>query len=121
LHSAFAGPPITFKVGPVSDPVRYDLHHSLLSTVSPLFSSTANTPHAISLSSISISAFFHVCTWLYYRRPPVATTASDLFLLMKIWVALSKLGFWDKQNTILRLGMAPMQPKDFVCEINAVK
>jgi hypothetical protein len=40
---------------------------------------------------------------------------------MKIWVALSKLGFWDKQNTILRLGMAPMQPKDFVCEINAVK
>ena len=40
---------------------------------------------------------------------------------MELWVALGKLGIYDKMNTIMRLGMALMQPKEFKCEIETVR
>jgi hypothetical protein len=122
-QSSLTGKNIAFQVGPEA---RFFIIHLRLLTVSPLFATASGIPHSkttptITLPSTDPTAFQAVCTWLYIRKPPVATSASDLLPLMKIWVALSKLGIWDKQNTIIRLGMALMQPKHFICEIDTVK
>jgi hypothetical protein len=122
-QSYLPGKNIAFQVGPEA---RFFIIHLSLLIVSPLFATASGIPHSKTTPTITLpptdpTAFQVVCTWLYIRKPPVATSASDLLPLMKIWVALSKLGIWDKQNTIMRLGMALMQPAEFVCEISTVK
>jgi hypothetical protein len=122
-QNSLPGKNIAFQVGPKA---RFFIIHLRLLTVSPLFTTVNGIPHSkptptITLPSTDPVAFQAVCTWLYIRKPPVATSASDLLPLMKIWVALAKLGIWDKQNTIMRLGMALMQPKHFICEIETVR
>jgi hypothetical protein len=59
--------------------------------------------------------------WVYNSQPPAVTREEDLLLLMKLWVAAGKIGFWRQQNTIMRLGMALMQPKEFECSIETVR
>jgi hypothetical protein len=122
-HSEFTGRPIRFNVGP--EPWEFDIHHDRLIAVSPLFTDPSGIPHLIPFDielPITDPDIFHVvCQWLYNGNPPDATTARDLLELMQSWVVLGKLGVWDKQNTIMRLGMALMQPKKFVCEIATVK
>jgi hypothetical protein len=39
---------------------------------------------------------------------------------MALWVTLGKLGLWTKMNTVMRLGMALMQPGEFVCAMETV-
>jgi hypothetical protein len=57
---------------------------------------------------------------MYEGTPPVTSVPGDLLPLCKMWVALGKLGMWIKQNTIMRIGMALMQPQEFVCDIGTV-
>jgi len=40
---------------------------------------------------------------------------------MELWVTLGYLGIKDKMNTIMRLGMALMQPKEYKCSIETVE
>jgi hypothetical protein len=85
----------------------------LLCTSSPIFNDVAGNPRIITrpidLPTIDLTIFRLICIWLYERKPLVAETPDDLLLLMQTWVIVSKLGIWDIQNTIMRLGMALMQ------------
>ncbi|EAT78963.1 hypothetical protein HBH56_072310 [Parastagonospora nodorum] len=123
--NASAGEPITYCVGPKSTSTRFDIHQLLLCTSSPLFNEPSGVPKIITrplyLPTIDPTIFRLICVWLYEGIPPAAETPNDLLILMKIWVALSKLGIWEKQNTIMRLGMALMQPREFTCGIETVR
>jgi hypothetical protein len=126
-HTAYpgVGVPITFIVGPTTSPRRFDVHNSLLSKVSPLFTMPNGLPLII-LSDISLpnaepDTFRTLFTWLYERRPPNYTTDTKLLDLMKLWVLAGELGIWRTQNTVLRLGMALMQPTYFVCRVETVR
>jgi hypothetical protein len=67
------------------------------------------------------NVFQMLLEWVYQSQPPVTTREEDLLLLMKLWVTAGKIGFWRQQNTIMRLGMALMQPKEFKCNIETVR
>jgi hypothetical protein len=119
------GVPTTFLVGPATNPTRFDVHHSLLSKVSPLFTTPNGLP-CIILSNISLpdtepATFRALFIWLYERRPPDYTSDTNLLDLMKLWVLAGELGIWKTQNTIMRLGMALMQPAYFVCKVETVR
>ncbi|KAL1800015.1 hypothetical protein ACET3X_000357 [Alternaria dauci] len=75
----------------------------------------------ISLPNIEPDTFRTLFTWLYERKPPEYTSDTGLLDLMKLWVLAGELGIWKTQNTIMRLGMALMQPAYFVCRIETVK
>jgi len=84
------GVPITFVVGPTANPTRFDVHHSLLSKVSPLFTMPNGLPRII-LSDILLpnaepDTFRTLFKWLYERQPPDYTTDAKLLDLMKLWV-----------------------------------
>jgi hypothetical protein len=119
------GAPTTFLVGPTTDPTRFDVHHSFLSKVSPLFTMPNGLPRLImcniSLPNIEPSTFRTLFTWLYERQPPDYTSDTNLLDLMKLWVLAGQLGIWRTQNTVMRLGMALMQPAYFVCKIETVR
>jgi hypothetical protein len=119
------GVPITFLVGPATNPTRFDMHHSLLSKVSPLFTMPNGLPRIIlrdiSLPNVEPATFRTLFTWLYERQPPDYTSETNLLDLMKLWVSAGELGIWRTQNTVMRLGMALMQPKKFVCEIETAR
>ncbi|KAI4662456.1 uncharacterized protein J4E79_004746 [Alternaria viburni] len=119
------GVPITFVVGPKANPTRFDVHHSLLSKVSPLFTMPNGLPRII-LSDIHLpnaepDTFRTLFKWLYERQPPDYTTDAKLLDLMKLWILAGELGIWRTQNTVLRLGMALMQPKYFICRLDTVR
>ncbi|KAG9192585.1 hypothetical protein G6011_11319 [Alternaria panax] len=97
------GIPTTFLVGPATNPTRFDVHHWLLAKASPLFITPNGLPRII-LCNISLSSI----------KP-------DTFHLMKLWILAGELGIWKTQNTVMRLGMALMQPAYFVCNIETVK
>lgn len=122
--TASAGEPVTFYVGSLSSFTRFDIHQ-LLSISSPLFNDLADNARIITRPveqpNTDPDIFRLVCTWLYERKPPVATVPEDLLTLMKTWVTLGKLGIWDKQNTIMRLGMALMQSKEYQCPVETVR
>jgi hypothetical protein len=119
------GVPTTFLVGPTTNPTRFDVHHSLLSKVSPLFTKPNGFPRIIlsniSLPNIGPSTFRTLFTWLYERKPPEYTSDTNLLDLMKLWVLAGELGIWRTQNTVMRLGMALMQPAYFICRIETVR
>ena len=84
------GVPITFVVGPTTSSTRFDVHHSLLSKVSPLFTMPNGLPRII-LSDIHLpntepDTFRTLFKWLYERQPPDYTTDVKLLDLMKLWV-----------------------------------
>jgi hypothetical protein len=110
-------------VGIAREPTRFDIHSYLLASASPLFTKPTGLPRKIT-RPIHVPGFAFIfrmiCTWLYERAPPVFDKPKDLTNMMMLWVALGKLGMWEKQNTILRLATALMQPKEFVCERMAV-
>lgn len=120
---SFQGAPITFLLGPSQS--RFDVHSLLLSTLSPLFRhpngfpKTPRTP--IRLPSVSAQDFLALFTWLYERKPPSFANAEGLKILVRLWIAAGKLGVWKTQNTILRLGMALMQPGDFGVDVETVR
>jgi hypothetical protein len=58
--------------------------------------------------------------WVYQERPPDFSTAEGLPVLMRLWVTCGALGIWKKQNTLLRLAMALMQPAQFEVDIETV-
>lgn len=121
------GQPLTFWVGTsTTSYTRFDVHHLLLAQLSPLFahpSSTAPRLHSGNMLVVDVepTTFRTLFTWLYERTPPDYTVAADLLPLMKLWVLAGKLGIWKTQNTVLRLGMALMQPRHFVCGVETVK
>jgi hypothetical protein len=117
--TASAGEPITFLVGTLPS-THFSIHAHLLHT-SPLFANLFNNPRPIHLPTTPPHIFHQICLWLYENKPPIAEREEDLLTLMKIWVTLGKLGLWRKQNTIMRLGMALMQPQEFVCGLEVVK
>lgn len=98
--STSAGEPITFYIGPKPKSSRFDIHHLLLCTNSPLFNDLTGVSKIIfrplHLPTIDPAIFRLICVWLYERIPPATETPDDILVLMKIWVALSKLGIWDK-------------------------
>jgi hypothetical protein len=119
------GVPTTFLVGSTTNPTRFDVHHSLLSKVSPLFTEPNGFPRIIlsniSLPKIEPATFHTLFTWLYERKPPEYASDTNLLDLMKLWVLAGELGIWRTQNTVMRLGMALMQPAYFVCRIETVR
>ena len=122
-----AGQPLTFWAGTsIASYTRFDVHHLLLAQLSPLFahpSSTAPRLHSGNMLVVDVESttFRTLFTWLYERTPPDYTAAADLLALMKLWVLAGKLGIWKTQNTVLRLGMALMQPRHFVCSTETVR
>jgi hypothetical protein len=77
---------------------------------------------AIELPNIDPEAFHALCQWIYDKAsPPNPTKAANLQLLVELWVAAGKLGLHEKQNTLMRIGMALMQPKEFVCSFATVR
>ena len=118
------GSPVTFYVGPKPS-TRFDVHHFLLSKLSPLFTLSNGLPRivnkGIELPDSEPHMFHALFLWLYERQPPKYTFDSDLLTLCKLWVLAGQLGIWKMQNTILRLSMELMQPKDFVCSLETVR
>jgi hypothetical protein len=104
---------------------RFDAHHFLLSKLSPLFTLSNRLSRIINkgieLPDIEPSIFHALFLWLYERKPPVYTSDGDLLTLCKLWVLAGQLGIWKTQNTVLRLGMELMQPKDLVCSLETVR
>jgi hypothetical protein len=115
------GVPTTFLVGPATDPTRFDVHHSVLSKVSPLFTTPYGLPRNICLPNVEPSTFRTLFIWLYERKPPEYTSDTNLLDLMKLWVLAGELGIWKTQNTVMRLGMALMQPAYLICKIETVR
>jgi hypothetical protein len=124
LTASSVGSPVPFYVGP-NPSTRFDVHHFLLSKLSPLFTLSNRLPRivnkGIELPNTEPAIFHALFLWLYERQPPVYTSASDLLTLCKLWVLAGQLGIWKTQNTVLRLGMELMQPKTFVCELETVR
>jgi hypothetical protein len=67
-----------------------------------------------------VEDFTTLCVWLYTGEKPNPTQQEHLLGLMKLWVAASRLGLWRWMNTILRLGMSLMQPREFTVGIETV-
>jgi len=126
-HSPFDfGPPIRFLVGPSGQ--AFDVHREKLSGWSPAFTTKANAAgfdvrnvyNVVRLPEVSVDDFTTLCVWLYKGEKPNPTKEGELLGLMRLWIAANKLGLWRWMNTILRLGMSLMQPREFTVEIETV-
>ncbi|KAF2649111.1 hypothetical protein K491DRAFT_611465 [Lophiostoma macrostomum CBS 122681] len=122
FHQIHKGYPITFSVGP--NGIRFDVHNRIISTESPLFMNRhGNAKHItrmLILPRIQHDDFHLLMNWIYQERPPEFSTAEGLPVLMRLWVTCAALAIWKKQNTILRLAMALMQPAYFEVDIETV-
>ncbi|KAF2824183.1 hypothetical protein CC86DRAFT_51466 [Ophiobolus disseminans] len=120
-----AGEPVTFFVGPETNCRRFDIHHQLLCKSSSIFNLPTGYPRIITepidLPNTDSDAFGAIYQWLYEGVPPNLIYEGELQLLMEMWVVLAALGLKDKMNTIMRLDMALMQPKECTCSIETVK
>ena len=68
------------------------------------------------------SQIFHTLfQWLYERKPLSCCSEEGLLELCKLWALAGELDIWKTQNTILRLGMALMQPQEFVCGVETAR
>jgi hypothetical protein len=122
-----AGAPVRFCVSKATAATLFDIHQHFLVQESPLIRDSRGLARimkkkAIELLNIDPEAFLALCQWIYDKAsPPNPTEAANLQLLVELWVAAGKLGLHEKQNTLMRIGMALMQPKEFVCSFATVR
>ncbi|KAF1948254.1 hypothetical protein CC80DRAFT_459523, partial [Byssothecium circinans] len=62
-----------------------------------------------------------IIVWLYEGKPPIFNKAADIDRMCRLWLLCRQLGLWRMANTLLRLGMACAQPKNFRVHIDYVK
>ncbi|KAJ4291945.1 hypothetical protein N0V90_009843 [Kalmusia sp. IMI 367209] len=121
----YHGPPTSFLIGPSPSPMSFDVHTTLLAQHSPIFNNIYGRPKTIADSIVLPSAtpdeFLELCFWLYEKTPPKFSGAHDLGRMCRLWVVAAKLGLWQKMNTLLRLGMELMQPREFKCDVGVVR
>ncbi|KAF2260704.1 hypothetical protein CC78DRAFT_571012 [Lojkania enalia] len=118
-HTGF---PITFLIGPNS--TRFDIHNTLLHTLSIPFIKSNGTPknvlHPIILRSLDPHDFKSLWDWIYDDKPPSYENESDVLGLMKMWVTAGAVAMSSYQNACLRFAMACMQPASFTVPIETV-
>lgn len=118
-------PLVNIIVGPTATPFTMEI--SLFSTESPAFATSladhtaSATPPTLTIESIPATHFTILTNWFTTHTPPSFPTAADLPLLVQLWVSASRLGLWQKANTLLRLGMETMLPATAVCAFSTVR
>ncbi|CAA9961891.1 hypothetical protein PTMSG1_05268 [Pyrenophora teres f. maculata] len=118
-----SNPVVVFALAP--NTANIEVRVSILKAYIPLFSYIQHTSHVptapISLPNTSPSTLKSLIRWLNADEAPPHLSAADFPLILKLWVLARSLGLWQFQNACLRLGIAAMQWRYSICEIDTVK